>query len=288
MAAQEGRLLRYQFVITLSSVLVLILMVLILFVASVTPVTAPLPPSPPNGTPPTIYVIADPTEIQADGSSTATINASVWDREDWIWFGSVVNFSTDLGEIAASAQIENGTAMAILTAGLEEGVATITAEVDLSGIGVLTNITTVEFTAAEFDTGAGTYPSIFGVHKGFIIVNHTVEVRKMYTYPCAGTGGHTAYVEICNVTSTMGWCINGTWKGYQEDNYHNITFPGGEEFTLRKGGIYNYTIVTGSYPQIIHKQNRTTSDGSFINCTSFVDANGKKHEDWIPAIRLWQ
>lgn len=279
MAAQEGRLLRYKFVITLSSVLMLI--ALILFVASVTPVAAPLPPPPPNGTPPTIYVIADPTEIPADNSSTSVINALVWDGEGWIWFGSVVNFSTDLGELTASAQIENGTATAILTAGLEEGVATITAEVDLYDLGIVTNTTTVNFTAAEFDTGAGEYPSISGIHEGFIIPNRTIEVRKMYAYPCAGTGGHTEYVEICNVTSSF--CINATWNGYHGD-YHNITFP--KQFNLTKGRIYNYTIITGSYPRIIHKQNCTTLDGSFINCTSFVDANGKKHEGWIPAFRL--
>jgi hypothetical protein len=287
MAAQEGRLLRYRFVITLSSVLISV--VLILFVASVTPVTAP--PPPPKQ--PYIVLTADPSEIVADGSSTSTINASVWEWNEadeeyiLIWLGPVVNFSTDLGEITASAQIENGTATAILTAGTEPGVATITADANLVDL-VVTNTTTVNFTAAEFDTGAGEYPSISGIHEGFIVPNHTIIVKKMYTYPCAGTGGHTEYVEICNVTSTTGWCRNGTWKGYQEGNYHNITFPGGEEFTLMKGGVYNYTIFTGSYPRIIHKQNRTTLDGSFINCTSFVDANGKKHEDWLPAFRLGQ
>ncbi len=50
---------------------------------------------------------------------------------------------------------------------------------------------------------------------------------------------------------------------------------------------YNYTIRTGPYPQIIHEQNYTTLDGSYIHCTEFTDANGKKYNNWIPAIRLW-
>jgi len=32
------------------------------------------------------------------------------------------------------------------------------------------------------------------------------------------------------------------------------------------------------------RTNHTTLDG--INCTEFRDANGRIHEDWIPAIRL--
>ena len=55
---------------------------------------------------------------------------------------------------------------------------------------------------------------------------------------------------------------------------------------LIKNETYNYTIRTGSYPQIIHEQNITTSDGSLITCEEFIDANGKKYDDWIPAIKL--
>ena len=54
-----------------------------------------------------------------------------------------------------------------------------------------------------FDTGPGTYPSISGIHKGTLKLNQTIEVSKLYTYPCAGTGGHTEYVRL--------W--NGTWAG---------------------------------------------------------------------------
>jgi hypothetical protein len=135
-----------------------------------------------------------------------------------------------------------------------------------------------------FDTGAGGYPSIAGVHKGFIILpSRDINVSELYTYPCAGTGGHTEYVELCNVTS--GWCINASWTGYQAGDYHNITFPA--QFTLTKDGTYNYTIITGSYPQIIHEQDYPTLDGSVINCTSFTDVNGNDHEDWLPAIKLF-
>ena len=260
---------------------VLILAVVsILLVASVTPVSAPVPPSPPNGTPPTIYITADPSEIPADGCSTSTITVSVWDGEYWIFSGLVVNFSTDIGEITKSAQIENGTATAVFTAGTTEGVATITAEVNL-GEDILCNTTTVSLTATEFDTGAGGYPSIAGVHDGFIIPNETIEVRKIYIYPCAGTGGHAEFVEIRNES----FRINASWEGYKGD-YHNLTFS--YPFKLMADEVYRYKIVTGSYPEIIHNQSYITLDGSFINCTSFVDVNGRIYDDWIPAFRLVQ
>ena len=138
----------------------------VMMFASAVPVASEdLPPSPneTNATPPFIYLTANPTEIPADGSSTSTINASVWDGEDWIFIGPVVNFSTDLGEITASAPIENGTATARFTAGTTEGVATITAEVNLGeDIGILRNTTTVNLTApgatptASPENGGGT------------------------------------------------------------------------------------------------------------------------------------
>ena len=55
----------------------------------------------------------------------------------------------------------------------------------------------------------------------------------------------------------------------------------------RKNHVYNYTIRTGSYPQIIHAKSKPVT-GGMINCTKFTDANGKTYEDWIPAIRLWK
>jgi len=134
-----------------------------------------------------------------------------------------------------------------------------------------------------FDTGAPSnpYPSISGTHTGNIIPSQDITVHKIYTYPCAGTGGHTEYVRIWNDT----WAgKEAHWSGYQHD-WHNITFD--EPFTLFAKRTYHYEIITGSYPQIIHKPEHTTLDGSYINCTSFIDANGKTYTDWIPAIRIY-
>ena len=49
-----------------------------------------------------------------------------------------------------------------------------------------------------FDTGSSKnpYPSIFGTHNGTITPNQTIEISKLYTYLCTGTGGHTEYAKI--------------------------------------------------------------------------------------------
>ena len=129
------------------------------------------------------------------------------------------------------------------------------------------------------DTGPGTYPSIFGTHNGTIKPNQTITVSMLYTYPCTGTGGHTEYARIWNTTLD----VNATWNGYVGD-WHNISFN--ETFTLYKNKTYKYTIITGSYPQIHHKDALLTTNG-WINSTEFTDANGKKYDEWIPAVRLW-
>jgi len=41
-----------------------------------------------------------------------------------------------------------------------------------------------------------------------------------------------------------------------------------------------------SYPQIIHEPSWNAT-GGVITCSEFVDINGKRHADWIPAIKLW-
>ena len=134
-----------------------------------------------------------------------------------------------------------------------------------------------------FDTGEGTYPSIFGTHNGTIKPSHDVIVNKMYTYPCAGTGGHSEWAAFYN--STTGEEIaNGTWKGYAGGDYQYIEFE--NEFVLHEGVPYNYTIKTGSYPQIINAHVFNTMTDGEITCTSFVDANDNVYDDWIPAIRL--
>ncbi len=129
-----------------------------------------------------------------------------------------------------------------------------------------------------FDTGEGGYPSIPGIHKGTIILNQDLTVSSLYTYPNPGTGGHTEYVRLENST----WSVTARWGGYNED-WHNIAF--GTPFKLYANKIYNYTIVTGSYPQIIHAGSLTTSLGT-ITSAEFKNANGISYTGWIPAIRL--
>ncbi len=103
-------------------------------------------------------------------------------------------------------------------------------------------------------------------------------MSTLYTYPCEGTGGHSEYVRIWNSTLD----VTAKWGGYKED-WHNIYFN--NTFSLVANETYNYTIRTGSYPQIIHATSKDVV-GGMINCTSFVDRNGKTYTDWIPAIKM--
>lgn len=131
-----------------------------------------------------------------------------------------------------------------------------------------------------FDTDNGSYPSIMGTHRGTIKPNHDVFVRRMFTYPHAGTGGHTEYAAFYENDKEI---ANGTWNGYQgQGDYHYIEF---EPFVLKANTTYEYKIVTGSYPQVHHNTTLKVLDGE-INCTEFIDANGKIYYDWIPAIKL--
>jgi hypothetical protein len=111
-------------------------------------------------------------------------------------------------------------------------------------------------------------------------MKYPITVSRLYTYPCPGTGGHTEYVHIWNST---GWNVSATWDGNTSD-WQNITFN--NSFTLYANETYNYTIRTNSYPQVIHKDSYNATGGS-ITCTEFLDGNGKKGYNWIPAIRLW-
>ena len=135
-------------------------------------------------------------------------------------------------------------------------------------------------TGKIFDTGPSEnpYPSISGMHNGTIKPNQTITVQTLYTYPCAGTGGHTEYARIWNSTLD----VNATWDGHKGD-WYNITFD--KYFTLVANKTYNYEIRTGSYPQIHHKPAVLTENG-WINCTEFTDANGKRYSNWIPAVKL--
>jgi len=131
-----------------------------------------------------------------------------------------------------------------------------------------------------FDTSSGTYPSVMGTHTGTIKPNKTITVSKLYTYPCDGTGGHTKYVAIFSLNGTA--IAEAHWNGYVND-WYNLTFN--TSFTLYANETYNYIIRTGSYPQIIHEKEFNATGGK-ITCTEFVDTNGKRYTDWIPAIRL--
>ncbi len=134
----------------------------------------------------------------------------------------------------------------------------------------------------DTETPENPYPSISGTHYGNITPSHDVYVTKMYTYSCAGTGGHSEEAVFYNST-TGAQIAKGTWNGYAVGDYQYIEFD--EPFVLHHGTTYNFVIRTGSYPQIHHKSVLDVRDGT-ITCTNFTDANGRIYNDWIPAIRL--
>jgi len=166
-------------------------------------------------------------------------------------YEQVVNVSIDASDVAGNTMTQDAYSFTIVSMGLQ-----------------------------YFDTSEGTYPSIMGTHNGTITPTTDITVNTLYTYSCSGTGGHTEYVRIYNATETL---ATGNWEGYQSGDYQNITFP--DQFTLICGQTYNYTIRTGSYPQIIHAPSKEAAGGT-ITCTKFTDANGKIYNDWIPAIKL--
>ncbi len=137
-------------------------------------------------------------------------------------------------------------------------------------------------TGKSFDTGPCLYPypSISGTHNGTITLNQTITVQTLYTYPCAGTGGHTEYARIWNSVLD----VNATWDGYEEGGWHNVSFN--DPFMLGANETYNYTIRTGSYPQVHHRDALQTANG-WINSTGFIDINGHVYQGRIPAIRLF-
>jgi len=129
-----------------------------------------------------------------------------------------------------------------------------------------------------FDTGEGTYPSISGTFTGTITPSQNLTVSTLYTYSCTGTGGHTKSFNLYENDTLR---ASGVWSGYQGD-WHNVTFT---EVTLLKGHEYRYVIETVSYPQIVHAESKNVTGGR-ITYEDFVDINGKRHDNWMPAIRL--
>ena len=209
-------------------------------------------------------------------NETITFNASSSYDPD----GNITSYEWDFGDGNVTNTTEEVIKHSYSEAGSYDVTLTVTDDDEVTNS--TTKIMMVYPLAAIFDTGLpeNPYPSISGTHTGNIIPSQDITVHKIYTYPCEGTGGHTEYVRIWNDT----WeGKEAYWRGYQHD-WHNITFD--EPFTLFAKRTYHYEIITGSYPQIIHKPEHTTQDGSYINCTSFVDANGKTYTDWIPAIRI--
>jgi len=207
-------------------------------------------------------------------NETITFNASSSYDPD----GNITSYEWDFGDGNITKTTEEKINHSYSEAGSYE--VTLTVKDDEGATNSTTKIITV-YSGAIFDTGSprNPYPSIMGTHKGTIKPNHTVIATKLYTYPCEGTGGHTEYARIWNKT----WEANATWEGYAGD-WHNITFD--KTVVLLAGETYNYTIRTGSYPQIHHTSALLTPYG-WINCTEFTDANGNKYENWIPAIKLW-
>jgi hypothetical protein len=132
----------------------------------------------------------------------------------------------------------------------------------------------------HFDTGPGSYPSIAGTHNGTFTPFCNLSVSKLYTYPCPGTGGHTEYLKICKGTESL---VEEHWTGYTGD-WHTLAFD--DPIVLTENERYNYTIITGSYPQLIRGPEHTVTGVGKITCTEFRDANGETATPWIPAIRL--
>ena len=207
-------------------------------------------------------------------NQTVEFNASLSYDPD----GLIVSYEWDFGDGNVTNTTEETINHSYSKAGSYDVTLTVT---DDEGA---TNSTSKEITvypAAIFDTGSpeNPYPSIAGMHNGTITPNKTIIATKLYTYACEGTGGHTEYARIWNET----WSATASWKGYAED-WHNITFD--KEVVLIANKTYNFTIITGSYPQIYHTNALLTENG-WINCTEFIDANGEIHYNWIPAIKLW-
>ena len=225
-----------------------------------------------------------------DGTATISISFPVtWEgttidiygKKDVKVYGDAADDAISVNlKVATSKKViadPNGDfALDINTEGVPLGEFLITA----GGIEKIVRVVSAE--TPVFNTGSpeNPYPSISGTHYGAIMPNKTITVHRLYTYPCSGTGGHSEYIRIEN---NSGWNVTARWDGYSGD-WHNITFE--ESFTLQPGEEYNYTLITGSYPQIIHQHVANVTGGA-ITCTEFIDANGKiYYYDWIPAIIL--
>jgi nitrous oxidase accessory protein len=223
--------------------------------------------------PPAITSFAPPSPVNDTVCTWRTFNVTVNQTVNVSWYLNDSLVFTNESVMEASYRLHAEVAG-------EHNVSAIAT--NANGTAMQTWIWNVVSEAVVFDTDspANPYPSICGVHNGTITPNQTMIVQKLYTYPCAGSSGHTEYAAISYPNGTV--LAVAQWKGYKGD-WHNITFN--NSFTLYANETYNYTIRTGSYPQIIHATSYNAT-GGVITCTEFVDINGIVHYDWIPAIRL--
>jgi len=85
------------------------------------------------------------------------------------------------------------------------------------------NLTVLPREVGYFDTSqsANPYPSIPGTHNGTLTPFCDLTVRKLYTYACPGTGGHTEYAAFYYPNGTL--LAEAYWKGYDGD-WHNLSF----------------------------------------------------------------
>ncbi len=138
------------------------------------------------------------------------------------------------------------------------------------------------YTVRAMDECCDTAFATVHLTEGTPAIPETVEIHRMYTYSCPGTGGHSEYVAFYAPNGTK--IGEGVWQGYQNGDYHYINFDSPLVFQI--GKTYRYEIHTGSYPLIIHRHSLTTTNGT-ITCSEFIDLNGIRHtNNWIPAIRL--
>jgi hypothetical protein len=84
---------------------------------------------------------------------------------------------------------------------------------------------------------------------------------------------------VISIKNSSGVVVK-SWSGTEKDP-EPMTWT-----TTTSDAPGDYTIKTGSYPQIIHEHEFSATGGT-ITCTVFVDANGREYADRIPAIKLW-
>jgi len=133
-------------------------------------------------TPPTtgtINIASSPSgaAIELDGASTSyTTNVTIPD----------VSPGTHTIKLTLDGYPDWSTNLSVTAGGISEVYATLTPTPQI-----------------KFDTGTGTYPSISGTYNGTFTPTQTITVSKLYTYPCAGTGGHSEHVIFWKGSETI-------------------------------------------------------------------------------------